>query len=663
MIARILRKCGSSLLAAKILVICRLLYKGLSRNVDYSSQIEATRKRLASLHSRLLRRIDGQFCDEGSTDHSLLDHMCAYLLATSSAPTDVLRHFLHIRHERIMYLLEGTGGSHVGASQAMRLYLQTVEQAHSLLPGRLASLLVRFRSRPLIEDPEIRALANCELNIDKSWLPEELCNFTPWLHHDLLQRPAVESVLGLWTKSTFNSLIEALRRSLGGVQDLTVMVQKRRDLLETWLAQAPSQQGHESQERLLTLRFVIVDRLKQLISNQAAKLEAVTSKVVAALQDWTDEYSPVTAGLWSSSIMSIDVGPGAVRLKAAVLDHLHGRSRKLRQVTKYYFSWLGQIETWKIQIKRLKEESWDDSLDLEMDDLELKPIGTQLCDEDPNQLEAHLVQSVTSAFGAMQNTLQDSLKVLMPQLQRQQASSLLRIIRDIREHQPQEAEVPTFCLEITSELYTSVASALVRGPVQRFEQRLSIWKPQKMVVLSTLWEGSPSLPTQPSPVVFGFLYDIMTAMSNGGSDLWTPTSIDRIKLELRRSITGCLDMLRASMADEIANDNKSGDRAGASLPHDRSQNDSERSEEVSAESAVNNDSMAKFKVQALFDVLVLQTALELSQQLEQGNELDEFEQELLGDLDEEALLVDGLRRHVMEFWKRSTLLFALLVQH
>ena len=662
MIARIFRKRGSSLLAAEVLVICRLLYTGLSTNVDYSSQIEATRSRLASLHGRLLRRIDGQFCDEGSTDSSLLDHMCAFLLATSSAPTDVLRHFLHTRHERIMYLLDSTGDNHVDASQAMRLYLRTVEQAHSLLPGRLANHLVMFRSRPLIEDPEIQALTNCELNIDKSWLPEELCNFTPWLHHDLLQRPAVELVLGSWTKSTFNSLIEALRRSLEGVQDLSVMVQRRRDLLETWLVQAPSQQGHEFQERLLTLRSIIIDRLKQLISNQADRLEVVTSKVVAVLQDWTDEHSPVMEGLWSSSVMPIDVGPGAAKLKAAVLDRRHGRSRKLRQVTKCYFSWLGHIETWKTHIKQLKEESWDDSLDLESDDLDLKPISTQLCDEDPGRLEAHLVQSATSAFNAMQNDLQDLIKVLIPQLQRHQATFLLRVIREIREHQPQQAEVPTFCLAIASELHIIVARDLVRDPVQRLEQRLSIWKPQKMVVLSTLWEGSPSLPTQPSPAVFGFLYDIVTAMSNEGSDLWTPISIGRIKLELRRSIIGCLDMLRASMADEIATDDKSDDRAGASLPHGRSQDDSERSGEASAESAVDNDSMTKFKVQALFDVLVLQIALKPSQQLEQGDELDEFEQELLGDLDEKAIPVDGLRLHVKEFWKRSTLLFALLVQ-
>src|SRR4051794_38878422 len=105
-ISRLLRKGGSSLLAAKILVVSRLLHKALSQTSNAPSLVEKLRYQLASLRRHLLRHIDRQFSNLSPSTSVLVDAMCAFSLATSSSPTDVLRHFTHVRLQAIAAQLD-----------------------------------------------------------------------------------------------------------------------------------------------------------------------------------------------------------------------------------------------------------------------------------------------------------------------------------------------------------------------------------------------------------------------------------------------------------------------------------------------------------------------------------------------------------------------------
>ncbi len=98
---RLLRKRDSTLPAAKVLVLSRLLHKSLAQTAgDAAPFVEGLRVRLGSLRRRLLDRVDSQMAKADGA--GLVEAMCAFSLATSSGPRDVLRHFLHVRREAVL---------------------------------------------------------------------------------------------------------------------------------------------------------------------------------------------------------------------------------------------------------------------------------------------------------------------------------------------------------------------------------------------------------------------------------------------------------------------------------------------------------------------------------------------------------------------------------
>ncbi|KAI9882546.1 MAG: hypothetical protein M1823_005706 [Watsoniomyces obsoletus] len=657
-IARLLRNCGSNLLAAKLLVICRLLYKTLSQHPNCPPLVDVVRDRLASLRGKLLRRLEGQFADEGLSDSALLNDMCAFLLATSSAPTDLLRHFLHTRHERIKRLLENGTEDSSSITKAMKLYLRTIEQTLGLFPTRLASILITFRSRPLLEDPEMKELGMFHLDLEKSWLPEEIRNFTPWLRHDVLEKRGVESVVGAWADSTFDALRSGLRSSLDTILDPWTVTKLRRALLETWLGHGVKNWEKKGQDRLEKLRLLFVDRLTQLVKGRATKLEAVGYRVVTLLQSWGDEDEGTKDGLWSASTRSKTLGIGAVKFKNLVLDRLHGHDIKHRRVMKQYSSWLRQMQVITDLIKHLKEEDWEDDLDLEMEESDLESTNSQLREEDPRLIQDSLGNSITSALKDLDGSLYDTVKLLVPEYKHQQAAFLLRIIRDIRQQLPESETSHFFGVSTIPELHDIIVEHNIDEPVRVFEQRMEVQGPTRLKQIVALWEGTPLLPTQPSPAVFKLLHDLVTAMAEEGGDLWASAATRVLKKGVRRRVAKCFRTWRTLAGGEEQSDARadvSRDDPAQSPPASDAKDDESESEGY-------DDMKVKAKVQELFDVMFLQEVLAIPGPDRGGRDpMDILEEELVKGLKEGVLDIGSLRVNVQGFWKRTALLSSLLV--
>jgi hypothetical protein len=156
---------GSYLLIAKVLVIARLLHKALSQATNKPPIVDELWERLLSVRRKLLRRIDKRLSNTSGETASLVESMCAYALATSSTPTDVLHHFLKMRLDRMNSELKA-GGDELAKHgiSALKLCIQTCLDTQTIFPRRLADALGKLKAHPLTQDPDVRGLY--ELNLD-----------------------------------------------------------------------------------------------------------------------------------------------------------------------------------------------------------------------------------------------------------------------------------------------------------------------------------------------------------------------------------------------------------------------------------------------------------------------------------------------------------------
>lgn len=603
--------------------------------------MDEIRNRLASLRGKLLRRVDAQFGGSKSTTAATLQDMCAYLLATSSTPMDVLRHFLHIRMEAIRRLLGRSDENRSSLSRALKLYLGTIQVVRALLPTRLADILVKLRVRPLVDDPDVRNLVELDLDINKRWLPKDVRNFIPWLHHDVLWNVEVDKALGTWSNTAFNDFVRGLRKSVGDLENLSMVVQLRKEVLQAWFHQDAS--SSRQSDQLDVLRTVFSDRSKELIRNMARGLSRVGKRISAILEQ---ENVVVSEGLWTVSTALMDCRNDVMKLKTAVMDRLHGRNAMHRQVLEEYHAWLKMIQEVRDIIKQLKEEEWDEDIDaVEDDDISDfdTRVGQELSRDDPKFLEDCLGEAVTSAFGEVQDIIQNAVTAFRSDSERQQAVWLLRVLRDIRGQLPQQGDTSSFGLSVVVRLHQILAERASESSLQTLDGHLESHTPQNTGILFELWDGSPALPIQPSPVIYRFIYGLVSSMANDGGDIWTRDAVNPLKLHVSESVS--------SMLEKLVFKAKDGDVGGAG--HEKpSSLDLDMSSADSMEERRN-----KYHTQLLFDLLFLRAVLRVTLKEDQFGVL---ENKLMRDIKDSESSSDRLHKNAQDFWKRTMSVFSLL---
>lgn len=660
-IARLLRKGKSNLLAAKLLVICRLLFKILSQRPDRPPLVDHVRDRLASLRGKLLQRIDAHLGSEKSLRTALLDDMCAFLLATSSSTTDVLRHFLHTRLKAIEDLLDRSKQDYTKISSALRLYFRTIDETRTLLQTQLPPALLGLRSRPLMEDLELRTLFAFHLEPGKSQLPEEILNFTPWLRHDFLQKSTVDSIMEVWEATTFNIFLTGLRESLLTSNGLSAVMQLRRELLETWYSRKEGHHQQPADNDLHKMRSAIADRLKQLVWNRVGSLEIVGHEITRAIQQSDEDSMTSAERLWATSMMLADVGPGAARLKATVLNRLYCRNNHHRQPMKKYTNWLRRVKEVETVIKQLQERHWDEESDLDRDELDFDSCGGQQLKDEPDEIERHISRAINSAFSSLQDHLSGIADRCMVERKGRQAAFLLRVLRDIRLQLPGHGQLTSFGLPLVPGLHRIVVEEVSQKPLHELER---LWTKSQLgdsATLATLWEGSPPLPTQPTPALFKFFYDLVQAMSEEGSDIWTVTATDQLKSHVRRCISRMMDLLgKTASAKPSDGDGPEPavaptDEVGDSPP------DNQGNAMNSLRNGIEEGTTTRHRTQILFDVMLLREALQVpGSDKPEVDELERLERRIMDEVRDLLPSSERLRHNVQEYWKRTALLFSLI---
>ncbi|KAF1926508.1 uncharacterized protein M421DRAFT_67371 [Didymella exigua CBS 183.55] len=670
--SRLMRKDDQHLLIAKVLVISRLVHKALSQSKVKPPLVDQLWEKLLSARRKLLRRIDRRLASATGETASLVESMCAYALATSSAPSDVLKHFHKVRREKMVSgLKKGADGLAKRGIDALRLCIQTCQDSQTIFPRKLAEALAKLKAHPLIQDPEIRSLYELNLDVHDRWIGEEVRSYTPWPRHDELQRPEAERILHRWSKDTIAAFLKEVKTALEGESRLAEVASLRQELIETWMLSGPRMAGVKFANVLDDLRDTMNEKLEAIVRARTQALQGVVAELMVGLDTLPTDSDAPGLSLWHSTTNGKDLSDGAQAFKTTILNTHQGRDQATLGVTAAFDKWMDSVLEVKGIVKSMKEARWDDIF---ADDIE-EDSDDDLGDSKQALLSAddpRLLEDVThEALGeSLQNLGKSFAHVTQKATDAEQDGSVrkaifvLRVVREFGDRihrlrlQERSSALPTpFTSHVLEPLHTVLAAHVAQLTLPSLESFLTA-SVKSTTQTHILWEGHPPLPSQPSPSAFRFLRELNRTMARLGSDLWAPAGVSAAKKKISIDIKCLLEKHVAAInASHSQGTNIDDTEPGESNGTNGVGKDSEVDAENGATSLQNNKLRDQRLKQLAFDALYLQRFFGDDAKSTQAT--DELTKKIdMADLDEAA--VQRLKKNAAEYAKKTYLLFALL---
>jgi hypothetical protein len=674
---RLLKGDGSSLIIAKVLVISRLLHKALSQSKNKPPIVDQLWDRVLSVRRKLLRRIDKRLSSSTGDISTLVESMCAYALATSSTPTDVLQHFHKTRLEKIASSLKhGHDELAKHGTAALKLCIQTCQDTQAVFPRRLADSLSKLKAQPLVHDVEVSALYELNLDVHSRWIGDEARNYTPWPRHDELQRADAERILHQWSKHAIATFLKGIRAALEEEDRLKEVASLRAELIETWILSGSRMAGVKSANVLDDLRDTMNNHLETIVRSRTQNLKTVVMSTTTTLKSWPTDVASSELSLWSTVSKTSDLSNGATAFKSKILNTYQGLDEPVIRVISTFDAWMESVMQVKSIVKSMKEARWDDTFANDVDDSDSDDFGdskqTLLSDDDPRLLEDVTQQALSEA---LQNLGKSFSKIVRDLTEGnhvgniQQACFMLRVMREISERisslRLQDKATPLttpFTSEILKPLHTALATQIVQPSTKAYQKTLA--KAAKARSKShILWEGHPPLPAQPSPNTFSYLQRLTRTMGSCGSDLWAPASVSVLKAMAVKEVS---KLFKANMnrIDKFGtqSENSTADKSGENSPTDASAHittDTKTDgEKTQAGSSAPNVEIREHKLkQAVFDALYVQRFIG---DIGHGDALDSVIEGAVEKSGLDGSSVDRLRKNAVDYAKKTYLLFALL---
>lgn len=667
-----MREDDQHLLVAKVLVISRLIHKPLSLSSNKPPIVDQLWEKLLSARRKLLRRIDKRLASTAGDTTGLVESMCAYALATSSTPSDVLKHFHKVRKEKMVSELRKGGGELAKRGiNALRLCIQTCQDTQTIFPRRLAEALAKLKAYPLVQDPEVRALHELNLDIHDRWIGAEVRNYTPWPRHDELQRPEAEKILHRWSKDTISAFLKEVKTSLLNEDRLIEVASLRQELIETWMLSGPRMTGVKFANVLDDLRDTMNEKLEAIVRARTQDLQGVVGELTAGLDSLKGNNDLSSLSLWNNASDGKDLSNGAHAFKSAIINTHQGRDRTVLDVTTAFDNWMDSVLEVKGIVKSMKETRWDDTF---ADDIEEGSNDDDLGDskqtllsaDDPQLLEDVTQEAISQSLQSMGKSLSQIAQTATDDKgdgSVQNAMFILRVIRDFGDRlqrlrlQERSSAFPTpFTSDVLQPLHTTLAMHVAQLTLSPYVSTLrSSIKGRTQTHI--LWEGHPALPSQPSSSAFRFLREVNCTMARLGSDLWTPSAVVVVKKQMSADIAQVLEKHIDAIRDAGPQEEIKADAL------DEAKTDGqERSDESNAVIAMtptqSQDALTgqRFK-QLAFDALYIQRFF--SDNSKSLQTMDELIRKIdLEDVDDAAM--QRLRKNAADYAKKTYLLFALL---
>ncbi|MCJ1395318.1 hypothetical protein MMC18_008202 [Xylographa bjoerkii] len=658
-LARLLNKGGSVLLAAKILVVSRLLHTKLSEQASIRNYIDTLRVKLARLRQRLLSHIDRQLRNLQLGPDEVVDAMCAFSLAASSSARDILRHFHHVRAEAISAYATLSGQPEAYIPDALQLWIRTLQDTNAIVPRQLSQSLAKLKSTPLFKDPSLWSIKDFNYEIYARWIGDDLKNFVPYIRHDDLQSSMVVDHLTIWAPKTLDAYLSNVSLLLNSIAKSAAIVRLRGKCLKLWMSNRRHYVGIEKDEVFDRLRKPFRQRLGYLIQNDSRALKEVSVHMTLTIKDQDQATSQFSQTLWKSSLGSVDVSGGAETFLCAIRDNVYGADKALHAAVSSYQQWLIVMGRWLSTIQELRHLRWEDTLDDldEDDDTEVRSESL-LNTDDPQYLEGVLGESLRAAFDLFQATAHELTRNIVNDASfDRKAAFLLRVLRNVKQHLPSAYTNTEFASSVVYDLQSAIAGFVVNNVMAKHLSSISKAAKGSRIQGRPLWDGVSELPILPSPWTFKLLHSLQLTMTNTGTDLWSSGAVAKIKLMLRESLTSALS---AQNPTESITD---GDEEIKSSPLATN----ETSEDMRLSSGNGNEPTEpgtaenEYKIQLFFDISFLAHATSTPSTKGSSNIFEDY----LNKVESEALLVPmsatKVKQSAAEYWKRSSLLFALLI--
>ncbi|KAL2878263.1 hypothetical protein SGCOL_006515 [Colletotrichum sp. CLE4] len=553
-------------LASKVLVLSRLLVKSLEAEKgglldgDVGHTVETAKKSLGGLRRKLLRNIETllERTGESVKQQDVLKALCAYSLATSSGARDVVNHFLRVRGAAMALAFDVEDNKERQRSTAdvlksLTLYTKTLLDVQALVPFKLSDALSNLKKSPLLADATLKTLECLRLDVYERWCGEEIQFFTPFVRHDDLDGPQARDMLFSWAKRGGEVLVDGLKKTIERMTEFKAITELRTSVLQLWIREGGKARGFDPSEMLDELRGAVNGHMLRVVETKVNKLHLVGSEVSATLGSWQDGVTDEGVDLWNVRGFDLDLIHGADHFLQELVARLHGRNDAVSKAVSGFQSWRHIIDEVGEVVEQLRRQRWDNDID-EIEDEETIEARQQLLSrEDPRTLHEKLDATLVKAFGDLDGKLTGLWRSKeVAQNSGRVAMYLLRILRDVREGLPRLDAVKRFGLEVVPSLHERLATTVAAQPLEVFKGRALT---QKTVVGRPLWEGSPELPTQPSPRVFQFLRDVSTEMGDAGMDLWSAVAVGVIKRYLGTQLGEMwLEALEAHLAEDITGD-------------------------------------------------------------------------------------------------------------
>ena len=710
-ISRLFKSGGSLLLAAKVLVISRLLHTKLSHRPDPPPYLDNLRNRLASLRRRLLGRIDRRFKSLESSRDVLVEAMCAFSLATSSSPKDIIRHYHHIRLEAVSENMREGADGHDSMLLALRIYVQTLKDTLAVIPTQLVHALERLKSIPLFKSQDVYSLIELNLDVHERWIDDDIRTFTPYIRHDDLTKAEAERSLKQWAKSAFGSFLAGLRNRIQDVENPGRLIDLRTQVFELWLSNHQHLTGIGSAETLDGLRDVFNLQSTHIIQRRASQLERVGLTVINVLQNWQPGVSDLTPSLWEFSMISMEFGNGGKLFRESLATRFTSQNEPFTRVSLEYLSFLNSITTLEDMITKVRDAKWVDNVnDVENEDDLLDDRQVLLSEDDPRLLQEELNNALGEAYAELQVMLCKLPDRFEMTSSGPQAAYLLRVWREIRQNLPKSYQNAKFGDGSIPSLHHTIADEALRAPLERCSKRIAKMSQAKLLQARPLWEGNPALPVLPSAWTYRFLLDLASSMNACGSDVWSPQAVDALKKELILSIVPMLEVRQAvevnghrdrdlldgedkeeeEIEEEVKKDEQEmqervreengevdgevAEEKGKEEEEEEEEEENSKNLEKPAEEPVNGimsnghiklepdreEEPQAGKIQRFFDLAYLINTCTVKDMEAEDNQLVTLQRSLTHELDMEPNLTERMRQGAAEYWKRTSLLFALL---
>ncbi|KAL4884066.1 hypothetical protein BJY04DRAFT_183881 [Aspergillus karnatakaensis] len=645
LISKMLRKRGSPLLTAKLLVISRLLHKTLSEQKSPPPFLETLRNQLASLRRGLRSRIDRRLASAKSTVDEVIEALAAYCLATSSSSDDAMTYYHKIRLDVIYNQLELAIDSGENILNALRLYVQTLQISKLLLSRRLTDVLGNLKSRPLFTDPDVRGVDDLALDVLGRWVAMDIINFTPWIKLNEISKQDAERTIKKWSKNAFDEFVRRSQASLATWVDFSQLLQLRKETLELWLYSWSSTPTHSALQVMEGLRAVFNNRLSSILSDKANALDTFGQAVASAISVWDSGEHNATRSMWDHELVSMDYSSGAAAFKTAVTDRLLGRDQDTSTGMQSYARWLSSIGALRESIDALREVRWPDIIDEAADeDIDID-VAAILNDDDKQLLWDALEAAVEQAFTVLQDSFKDTFGALGDSARGEKAAFMIKLIRLVRTDLPQD--LVSKDLRFSNGIVPDLQGILATEVIAVTRPLSFAYSRSRPVPGRVLWEGEPELPIQPSPATFKFLRRMVESMDRHGHGLWDTSTIHvlqkSLQQELAKRITSFMEELESSVKiSEL--------EPGIEMGQD---NDNKSAEELAEKRRRD------LKLQLYFDTTFLSSAL--SKKEPQEKPLHQVTEKLRNSFGSESGPIDKtMDQRAQEYWHRTRLLFGLL---